>query len=207
MNRAETPESDNSENPSAEQNPQPTAAFVEQALPVHSDASSVRNFHQVTPWLFRGGQPTHDGFRELSRRGVKTVISFRWGARSAEAERQAVEAEGMEFISMPLNYWTLPNAKTIDRFFAYVDDPERRPIFVHCFHGSDRTGLLVALFRMAREGWTVKAAYQEMKKCGFHRFRIRHFKWVLWHYSRRAGEMFKVHNSANKTDDTAGGTA
>lgn len=184
-----------------------TTAFVEQALPVHSDVSSVRNFHKVTPWLYRGGQPTHDGFKELAQRGVKTVISFRWGLKSAAMERSVVEAEGMQFISMPLNYWTLPTARMVELFFTYVDDPARRPIFIHCFHGSDRTGLFVGIFRMAREGWTVKDAYHEMKKCGFHRFRIRHFKWVLWHYSRKAGEMWKAHSTLKSSDDTAGDTA
>lgn len=201
-----SPESDQ---PTAEDEPLEqlaTPAFVEQALPVHSDISSVRNFHKVSDWLYRGGQPTHEGFKELAQRGIKTVISFRWGLKSAEAERRAVEAEGMQFISMPLNYWTLPTNKTIDLFFSYIDDPARRPIFVHCFHGSDRTGLFIGLYRMARQGWTVKAAYQEMKKCGFHRFRIRHFKWVLWHYSRRANEMWKLH-SASQTEDTTGDTA
>lgn len=185
-----------------------TPEFVDQALPVHSASSSVRNFHQVTPWLFRGGQPTADGFKELSERGIKTVISFRWGRKSAAMEGAVVESYGMKFISMPLNYWTLPTIKTIDHFFKLMDDPEQRPIFVHCFHGSDRTGLLVALYRMARQGWTVKAAYQEMKRCGFHRFRIRHFKWVLWHYSRKAGDMWKLHSSEfpPEGEDTVGDT-
>jgi tyrosine-protein phosphatase SIW14 len=152
----------------------------------------IRNFHTVHEGLMRGGQPTHAGYQWLADNGVKTVVSFRYGPRIISAERHACQSVGMQFVSIPLNYWTLPDQRVIDSFLALIDDPAKRPIYVHCFHGSDRTGLLMAIHRMARDGWTFDQAYNEMKACGFHRFRIRHFKWVLW---RWAGE----HQAKQKT--------
>ncbi|CAN5768372.1 dual specificity protein phosphatase family protein [soil metagenome] len=148
----------------------------------------IRNFHQVTEWLYRGGQPGSDGVKSLAELGVRTVISLRWGKKTIETEKTYVEAAGMRFLSVRLNYWNLPNQQIIDDFLRLVDHEASRPIFVHCLHGADRTGLLIAIYRMAKENWPVEKAYAEMKKYGFHRFRIRNFKWMLWRYARQAKE-------------------
>jgi len=147
---------------------------------------NVRNFHRVNEWLYRGGQPTAEGLRELKALGIRTIISFRWGQKAVAAERAACEVEGMEFISLPLNYWNLPTQKVIDQFLTIIDDVAKRPVYVHCLHGADRTGFLIAVYRMAREQWKLDEAYREMVACGFHRIRIRHFKWVLWHHAHKA---------------------
>lgn len=150
------------------------------------DIPGIKNFYQVTPWLYRGGQPTHVGFEELQKLGIKTVISFRWGRRINAAEEKAVTSLGMVFESLPLNYWNLPDQATIDRFLSLLDNAGNQPIYVHCLHGADRTGVLLAIFRISRMDWSVDHAYAEMKYCGFHRFRLRHFKWVLFNYARRS---------------------
>ncbi|MBX9568790.1 MAG: dual specificity protein phosphatase family protein [Candidatus Obscuribacterales bacterium] len=147
--------------------------------------ASVRNFHEVTPFLYRGGQPGKDGYKALAEAGIKTVISFRWGKKIVKTEKEAVQSLGMTFISMPLCYWKAPDIKECEQFLQIVDAEKNWPVFVHCFHGSDRTGLLVAMFRLTRQSWKVDDAYVEMKKCGFHRFRIRHFKWHLYKFARK----------------------
>lgn len=148
-------------------------------------AVPIRNFRRVTPWLFRGGQPGTDGIKALTDLGIKTVISLRWGRSAVEIERRYVEEAGMRFFNVRLNYWFLPSQETINQFFSLIDSEESRPIFVHCLHGADRTGLVIAMFRMTRQGWTVQEAYREMKMCGFHRFRVRNFKWMLWRFARK----------------------
>lgn len=150
--------------------------------------TSVRNFHEVTPFLYRGGQPGRSGYEALAAAGTKTVISFRWGKKIVQTEREAVESLGMKFISMPLCYFKTPNIEDCEQFLQVVDECENWPVFVHCFHGSDRTGLLIAMFRLTRQKWKVDDAYKEMKECGFHRFRIRHFKWRLYQF---AGKLIK----------------
>jgi len=155
---------------------------------LNSDSVPIRNFHKVNDWLYRGGQPGSDGVRALVQLGVRTVISLRWGKRGVETERISVEAAGMKFVNIRLNYWNLPSQAILDEFLSLLNDPEQRPIFIHCLHGADRTGLLIAIYRIAKDGWTVENAYAEMKQYGFHRFRIRNFKWMLWSYSRKAGQ-------------------
>jgi tyrosine-protein phosphatase SIW14 len=163
-------------------------ASMTEPLPKDLDTSrldsTVRNFHSVTPYLFRGGQPGATGIKELAAAGIKTVVCLRWGKKTIAAEQAAVEAAGMRFISMPMYYWRLPGIDVTEQFLNLVDDKNNWPLFLHCFHGADRTGLLIAMFRITRQGWHVDHAYREMKALGFHRFRIRHFKWKLYQYAK-----------------------
>lgn len=151
---------------------------------VHAD-TTIRNFDIVTPWFYRGGQLGKEGIHALSELGVKTVVCLRWSPKVVAAERAAVEQMGMKFVSIPLNYWKTPTTKIIDEFFDLIHDPSNRPVFLHCLHGADRTGLMVAMYRITHENWTFKQAYKDMVDHGFHRFRIRNFKWVLWRYAAR----------------------
>lgn len=160
---------------------------------------AIKNFHIVSNGVYRGAQPTADGIEWLARIGVKTVVSLRCGKRAAAAEKAAVEAAGMTYVNFRLSYWKIPSEETIDQFLELVDDSNNRPVFVHCFHGADRTGLLVACYRIARMGWSFQEAYDEMKRCGFHRFGVRHYKWVLWAYAQRAQLAHNGNNQAALT--------
>ncbi len=145
----------------------------------------TKNFRRVTDWLFRGGQPGVEGIKFLQKLGVRTVISLRWNPWAVAEERQLIEALGMSYVSIPLSYWAWPSERDVSKVLSIIDDPERRPVFIHCLHGSDRTGMLIAMYRMAREGWDVDAAYKEMRACGFHRLPVYHFKWAVYLYARK----------------------
>lgn len=148
-------------------------------MTIQTSKSPIANYHQVEDWFFRGAQPREEGLAYLAEQGIGTVINLRWKGRDVNWEKEIVEKSGMKFIHIALNYWTLPRADHFDEFLHCIDDVAQRPVFVHCYHGADRTGLFVALYRIARCGWTLERAYQEMVDCGFHRFRTRHFKWAL----------------------------
>lgn len=40
-------------------------------------------------------------------------------------------------------------------------------ILIHCKHGSDRTGLVVAMYRIIVQGWSREEAINEMKLGGY----------------------------------------
>ena len=152
----------------------------------------VKNFHQIHDWLYRGAQPPMDSFAELKSMGVKTVVNLRWRKGPVDRERARVTELGMTFIHIPLNYWTLPNRANVDEFLEVLDKEELRPFFVHCLHGADRTGILFAMYRILRCQWSLKQAYDEMVRCGFHRLATRHFKWALWRMVAQNRERTKV---------------
>ena len=137
------------------------------ALHPRDPAQPLPHFFQVDASLSRGGQPQPEGFRQLAAMGVKTVISLRAeDARRREHERQLVESLGMRWVSLPMHSYWRPSHDQVKTFLRIVSDPNRQPVFVHCHKGKDRTGALIAVYRIVRQGWSPARAYQEARSRG-----------------------------------------
>ena len=92
----------------------------------------------------------------------------------------------MGFQHIPFTYFNIPDEQEITSFLELLDDASSHPVFVHCLHGVDRTGFMIAVFRIRRMNWTFEEAYSEMRELGFHTFRLPHFKWALAKYANQA---------------------
>ncbi|HEY4682288.1 MAG TPA: protein tyrosine phosphatase family protein [Candidatus Acidoferrales bacterium] len=134
------------------------------------------NFHAVNGRLFRGGQPSPEGFQNLKEIGMEVVIDFRNRGKSADRERQTVESLGMQYVSIPWKGSRFPTAQDVQRFFAAMDHNPPKKVFVHCRRGAERTGYMIGLYRVTREGWTAKQAADEMEKYGFRGLWYGHLK-------------------------------
>jgi len=148
----------------------------------------ISNFRKVDDALYRGGQPKEIGLAALSEMKIKSVVSLRWRKQRIETERALAEGLGLKFFSIPLNYWTLPKQRDVKALLEVVDDESNQPVFVHCFHGADRTGVMVAMYRILRNDWSLQEAYKEMRECGFHRISTHHFKLALWRLAHEAAK-------------------
>ncbi len=126
----------------------------------------IQNFHEVEEGFFRGAQPDEAAIQGLKDLGFRTVVCLRDEKRIIQWEKKIVEGKGMRFISIPLNWKRVPTDAEAEAFLSAVS-PENRPIFVHCRQGRDRTGTMVALYRVAHLGWPVEEAYREAKRHGF----------------------------------------
>lgn len=146
---------------------------------------SIPNFRQVNEWLYRGGQPDSEGFQELKNLGVKTIICLRRSTEIRSLQRKEAEAMGFDYISIPLSYLGFPKDEEVEKFFSIVNSPFRHPVFVHCKHGSDRTGMMIAFYRMTNDGWSVNDAYAEMESAGFHKMFVYHYKLAVFRYARK----------------------
>ena len=126
---------------------------------------AVRNFLQVTPDFCTGGQPRMEHFAELKNRGVKAVLNLRTpGEHRAEEEKAAVEAAGLKYFNIPVNYRE-PAEADVDTFLKITDDPANRPMFIHCT-AAIRVGAFWLIRRVVRDGMTWDAALEEAKKVG-----------------------------------------
>ena len=131
----------------------------------------------VSAGIYRGPRPTQATLSQLRSLGVKTILDLEDTTSAINTERGWVGNLKMTFISEPMSgFWT-PNDKEVNQIEAIMADPARRPIFVHCQHGQDRTGLIVGLYRVFSEHWTPAAAYREMLAKGFHQalFLLNHY--------------------------------
>ena len=133
----------------------------------------IERFQRVDELLYRGAQPTEAGFRALRELGIRTVVNLRMpdDARKTN-EQQIVEKLGMRYVHVPVedgNFFTrsrtIPEI-AIREFFAVLEQQESGPVFVHCHRGADRTGALVAFYRIARQGWDSQRALNEAREIG-----------------------------------------
>ena len=133
-----------------------------------SDSNLPRFFEVVATQIFRGGQPNDQGLIELAQMKMKTILDLRDEKDLIPIESAKVRKLGLNFISVPLSAWQAPKDSDIALILSALNKVELRPIFIHCQHGQDRTGLVVGLFRFFDQNVAASQAYAEMKSKGFH---------------------------------------
>lgn len=126
---------------------------------------TVPNFHQVSDTLFRGAQPPSSGFKALHRRGITTVINL----RELHTDDDEIGDLPLKKVHIPISTTKLGHDDVV-AFLKAATDPANQPVFVHCRHGSDRTGTMCAMYRIVIEGWDREEAIREMTtgNMGFH---------------------------------------
>ncbi len=133
-------------------------------------ASPIPHLARIDDGLYRGGQPDAQGYDELRRLGVRTIVSL----RQHHDERRAVESRGFSYVHIPLQADIFgsepPTEAQVREFFDVVLDPARRPVYFHCAHGQDRTGTMAALYRIEVDRWSNEDAVEEMHAFGYHDF-------------------------------------
>jgi tyrosine-protein phosphatase SIW14 len=144
----------------------PTPPTHSWAQPCDTCIAGVQNFGKVSPVLWRGAQPTQEGYRNLELAGVKTVISLRGDHDDYEDfEKLGGAPVKFKYLRIPMGSWR-PDKAQLVLFLKVLErvlkDPASQPIFVHCAAGKDRTGYALAGYRMVFEGWTPNDAIQEM---------------------------------------------
>ena len=143
-----------------------------------SQDGNLPNFQKVNDHVFRGGQPSADGFRELAERGIKTVIDLRQiGEHSQADEQKIVTGLGMRYVSIPMAGMSTPKDDQVTAALALLNDTANGPVFVHCKRGADRTGMVIAVYRISQDGWENKRALDEAKSYG-----MSFFERAIQHY-------------------------
>lgn len=150
--------------------PAPAIAAAHEVVP------GVKNFGRVTPQLYRGAQPTAEGFSQLQKMGVSIIVDLRNEKGEIDRERAAVASRQMEFVTFPWNPWKDPTTAQVKEFFEVLAANPDKKIFLHCHKGADRTGTMVALYRIAAQHWTPQDALREMKTYHLHAFWFPHLE-------------------------------
>lgn len=159
-----------------------------QALPVWADADTnakadangswsitpeqmdglVKRFRQVAPGLMCGGHPKEGGLQVLKKGGVKTIVDLRDSDGDSLKEQKEAESLGLEYVNIPISHRKKISSEAITKFLSIVNDPQKQPVFTHCHAGRDRTGAMIAVYRLDKQGWTATKSYEEMVSTGFH---------------------------------------
>jgi tyrosine-protein phosphatase SIW14 len=142
------------------------------AIPVFagSSASTIENFQQLNDHVYRGAQPSGDGFQYLAKIGVKTVIDLREADERSKAEESMVTAAGMKYVNVPMTGLTPPTDAEITRILGILEDGTGGAVFVHCKRGADRTGAVIGAYRIDHDRWDGARALKEAKSLGMGSF-------------------------------------
>ena len=127
------------------------------------------NFAVVAPGIYRGAAPTTEGLTKLKAQGVRTIIDLRIEKKGQAEEDAAARALGLKRIRIPLGA-EAPTEKQVTQFLATLDRAKSEPVFVHCQHGADRTGAMIGIYRVSRQGWSFEMTWKEMRKYEFKTF-------------------------------------
>ncbi len=125
--------------------------------------TSVGNLYRIEDGLFRGAQPSVAGFRELAALGVRNVLDLAGGS----GDVRFVSDGTVKLFHVPMSAWGLRDDLVL-KALRIMTEPENRPLMIHCAHGADRTGAIVALYRVVVQGWTKEQAVREMNEGGYH---------------------------------------
>lgn len=126
-------------------------------------------FHEISPGLYRGARPLAQGVEALKKLGIKTIINLESDDAAVREENEQARAAGITMHWYELSGFWAPSTPKIDRILAMLARPELRPLFIHCKYGEDRTGMVVGIYRVEKQGYSPEEAYQEMMDFGFHR--------------------------------------
>jgi protein-tyrosine phosphatase len=142
------------------------------------DAPGIKNFDQVDQHVYRGGQPTNEGFQQLAKLGVKTVIDLREAGERATAEARTVSGAGMTYINIPMSGLTPPSEAEITKILNILEEVTSGPVFVHCMRGADRTGTVIAAYHINHDHWGNEQALKDAKKHGMSRFQFPRMSYI-----------------------------
>ncbi|HEX5269291.1 MAG TPA: tyrosine-protein phosphatase, partial [Gemmataceae bacterium] len=152
---------------------------------VHAHGKRLR---EVVPGrVYRSGQMNADGFRDAhGRLGVRTVICLRdddpdpdlalgfLPGSGTVKESDLCARLGMQFVFIapdlvPRREVSAHRPEAIERFLDVMDDEASYPVLIHCNAGLNRTGVMVAVYRMEYQDWDMPRAFQETLDNGFGR--------------------------------------
>ncbi len=139
---------------------------VYQLQVVPLELAGCSNLYKVNDRLYRGAQPEAEGFKELEKLGVKTVLNL----RLSHSDRKLLEGAGLDYVHIEMQPWDAEYDE-VKEALQIITDASKQPVFVHCKHGADRTGTVIAAWRLVADGWTKEKAIEEMTQgpFGFHK--------------------------------------
>jgi protein tyrosine/serine phosphatase len=155
------------------------------------------NFSKVTDGIYRGGHPDPGGIKYLKGLGIKTIVDLEIDDFVEATPKDILQEEfdvlkaSLVLERYPMSAFSLAVSDEFDariaKILATLRDDTKKPIYVHCKHGQDRTGLVIGLERVLIESWTPQAAHDEMVRIGFHT----EFLGLEEYFERKTGSVLK----------------
>jgi len=128
------------------------------ATPVPS--KHLKNFYRLDDKVLRSAQPDRKGFQELNALGIRSVLSFR--DHHSDDDGKGL---GLDLYRVRMEAGDIPTGKVIEAL--RIIGKSEGPILIHCWHGSDRTGLISAMYRIVFQKWSREDAIDKLMNGGY----------------------------------------
>jgi hypothetical protein len=128
---------------------------------------------EVSPELTRGSRLSAVRVRKLAARGFRSVVAL---TLESTSDRGPARASGLRFLHLGILDNGLPSRRQVLQFLDFLGDPNHTPAYVHCQAGIGRTGIMVAAYRMAYQGWS---AVEALKEARYYGLRLPHQRRII----------------------------
>lgn len=123
-----------------------------------------QNFYQISSSVFRSEQPHQQLATDLLKHDIDVVINL----RSRDQDKTVFADSAFKLVHIPINTWEMNRNDLLQvmREIKHAQNNQQK-VLIHCYHGSDRTGASIAMYRIIFENWPTKDALNEMKYGGY----------------------------------------
>lgn len=126
--------------------------------------NQANNFYQISNHIYRSEQPNTTLITDLQKHNIQVVINL----RTRNEDAKVLKNQNLTLVQIPINTWSM-NREDILKVMQVIQKAQEKDqnVLIHCYHGSDRTGASIAMYRIIFENWTTKEALREMKYGGY----------------------------------------
>ena len=148
-----------------------TACMTTSALPAESRPqhwgtliNQADNFYQISNDVFRSEQPNAEMVKQLQSHNIDVVINL----RSQDHDPKQLNSAEFKLVHIPIHTWAMSREDLLAVMRQIqLAKTQQQKVLIHCYHGSDRTGASIAMYRIIFEQWKIDDALQEMKYGGY----------------------------------------
>ncbi len=142
-----------------------TILFAQEKRPenwaVRVNNFAFKNLYRLNDSIFRSEQPNEKGFKVLDSLKIKSILSLRSSYKDSKLSGKTV----FEFYQVGMSADSFSDNEIIEALKIIKKSP--KPLLIHCVHGADRTGVVIAMYRIIYNAWSKEEALKEMKKGDF----------------------------------------
>ena len=122
----------------------------------------LRNMYKVSDSLYRSEKPDQSGFTFFQEQKVASVLDLRRTHKDLAVNPNPFTGK---LYHIPIETAKLSDKEVVEALQILQKAP--KPLVIHCAHGSDRTGTIVAMYRIIYQNWSKEQAIEEMKRGGY----------------------------------------
>ena len=126
--------------------------------------TGVEHLRAVDDRVWRGNAPTEQGYRELARAGVRTVVDLR-AERDLDVPTALLADLGIRRIALPVRDGQTPTTEQVAVLLRAVTETDGL-VYVHCGAGVGRSGSMSAAYLVATGAETPAGALRRSLSVG-----------------------------------------